>query len=141
MTVRRPRRRRRRPTRPRRTRSGPPRAPGAGTGSAPRAQRWNRLPSVQLSSNYQRFGYPAEGTILPNSFGLFYPNWTASLGFSFPVFSGGRLTGDQMVAEANLVEARETLAQVRDLAALDARTALTQLEQADAADAASVGAG
>ena len=104
-----------------------------------RAQRWNRLPSVQLSSNYQRFGYPAEGTILPNSFGLFYPNWTASLGFSFPVFSGGRLTGDQMVAEANLVEARETLAQVRDLAALDARTALTQLEQADAAYAASVG--
>jgi outer membrane protein TolC len=103
-----------------------------------RAQRWARLPSVQLTSNYQRFGYPSS-TILPNSFGLFYPNWTATLGFAFPVFTGGRLHGDQMVAEANLAEARQSLEQVRDLAALDARTALTQLAEADASYAASVG--
>lgn len=104
-----------------------------------RAQRWNRLPSVQLNSNYQRFAYPADGTFLPNSFALFYPNWTASVGLSFPVFAGGRLTGDQMVAEANLAEARQSLAQVTEFAALDVRTTLNQLEQANASYAASVG--
>ncbi len=103
-----------------------------------RAQRWSRLPSVQVTSNYQRFGYPSS-TILPNSLGLFYPNWTATLGFAFPVFTGGRIGGDQMVAEANLAEARQSLEQVRELAALDARTALTQLSQADANYAGSVG--
>ncbi|MFI5310757.1 MAG: TolC family protein [Gemmatimonadales bacterium] len=103
-----------------------------------RAQRWSRLPTVQLSSNYQRFGYPST-TVFPNSFGLFYPNWTVSLGVSFPVFTGGRIGGDGMVAEANVAEAKQSLDQVRELAALDAQTALTQLEQADANYAASVG--
>jgi outer membrane protein TolC len=104
-----------------------------------RAARWERLPSFQITSLYQRFGYPAEGTILPNSFGAFYPNWTATLGFSFPVFTGGRLTGDRMQAEANLIEAKQTYEQTRELAALDARQALTQYEQTLAAYAASVG--
>jgi outer membrane protein TolC len=104
-----------------------------------RAAQWNRLPSIQLSSNYQRFAYPAEGTILPNSFALFYPNWTATLGISFPVFTGGRLNGDRMIAEANLAEARQSLEQVKEGAALDARTAVNQLEQAQARYAAAVG--
>ena len=103
-----------------------------------RAERLNRLPSVQLTSNYQRFGYPSN-TVLPNSFGLFYPNWTASLGLSFPVFTGGRLSGQQMVAEANVTEARQSFEQVKELAALDARTAIAQLEQTQATYAASVG--
>jgi outer membrane protein TolC len=103
-----------------------------------RAQRWSRLPSVQLSSNYQRFGYPSN-TIFPGSFSLFYPNWTVALGLSFPVFTSGRISGDGMVAEANLTQAKQSLEQVRELAALDAQTALTQLEQADANYAASVG--
>jgi outer membrane protein TolC len=104
-----------------------------------RAQQWARLPSVQVSSNYQRFGYPPDGTILPGSFAAYYPNWTVSLGVSFPVLTGGRLAGDKMVAEANLAEARQSYEQVRELAALDARTVLNQLEQAQAAYAASVG--
>ena len=107
--------------------------------SALRAARWERLPSFQFTSLYQRFGYPAEGTILPNSFAAFYPNWTATLGFSFPILTGGRLSGDRMQAEANLIEARQTLEQTRELAALDARQALTQYEQTLAAYAASVG--
>ena len=69
----------------------------------------------------------------------FYPNWTVTAGLSFPLFTGGRLTGDRQVAEANLVEAQESLAQAREAAALDARTAVTQYEQAQAAYAASVG--
>jgi outer membrane protein TolC len=77
--------------------------------------------------------------LFPNSFGLFYPNWTVTAGLSFPLFTGGRITGDRMVAEANLHEAQENLAQAREVAELDARTAVTQLEQAQAAYAASVG--
>lgn len=107
--------------------------------AALRAANWERLPSFQVSSAYQRFGYPADGTFAPNSFGLFYPNWTVTAGFSIPLFTGGRIGGDQLVAEANLNEARENLALVREYAALDARTAITQLEQAQAAYAASVG--
>ena len=104
-----------------------------------RAARWERLPSVQVTSLYQRFAYPSTGTIIPSSLGLFFPNWTVTAGLSFPIFTGGRLTGDRMVAEANLTEAEESLVQAKDFAALDARTAVTQLAQAQAAYAASVG--
>ena len=106
-----------------------------------RAAEWSRLPSLQLSSSYQRFAYPPAGTVLPTALNQYYPNWTASLGMSFPVFLGGKLTGDRMVAEANVVEARQQLEQTRELAALDARTSLNQLAQAEAAYAASVGTG
>jgi outer membrane protein TolC len=106
--------------------------------SALRAARWQRLPSIAVTSTYQRFGYPDNGFV-PNSLGLFYPNWTATVGLSFPLFSGGRLGGERLVAQANLIEAEEALAQAKEFAALDARTATTQLEQAQAAYAASVG--
>ncbi len=104
-----------------------------------RAAKWERLPSAQLSSTYQRYGYPNDATFVQNTFGTYYPNWTVSLGLSVPLFLGGKLTGDRMVAEANLAEARQSLDQVKELAALDARTALAQLEEADASYAASVG--
>jgi len=107
--------------------------------AALRAARWERLPTLAVTSTYQRFAYPSSGTIIPSSFGLFYPNWTVTAGFAFPIFTGGRLSGDRMVAEANLTEAEESLAQVKELAALDARTAVIQLAQAQAAYAASVG--
>ncbi len=107
--------------------------------AAVRAASWQRLPSFQVTSTYQRFGYPSEGAFAPNSFGLFFPNWTVTAGFSFPLFTGGRIGGDWLVAEANLDEARENLAQAREAAELDARTAVTLLAQAEAAYAASVG--
>lgn len=105
---------------------------------AVRAASWQRLPTLQVTSGYQRFGYPSNG-FAPGSFDQFFPNWTVSAGLSFPIFTGGRIAGDRMVAEANLVEAEEALAQAREIAALDGRTAVTQLEQAHAAYAASVG--
>lgn len=104
-----------------------------------RAANWNRLPSLQLSSTYNRFAYPADGTFLPTALDQYYPNWTASLGLSIPVFLGGKLTGDRMVAQANVIEARQTLEQTKELAALDAQTSLNQLAQAMASYAASVG--
>ena len=107
--------------------------------AALRAARWERLPSVQLTSTYQRFAYPNESTIIPSTLGLFFPNWTVNAGLSFPLFTGGRLAGDRLVAEANLTEAEESLALAKDFAALDARTAVIQLAQAQSAYAASVG--
>jgi outer membrane protein len=107
--------------------------------TALRAAKLARLPSLQLSSTYQRFAYPPEGTFLPGDLDLYFPNWTVALGLSFPVFNGGRLAGERQVAEANLLEARETLERTRDGAELDALLAVTALEQAQAAYLASVG--
>ena len=104
-----------------------------------RAANWNRMPSVQFTSSYQRFAYPADGTFLPAALNQYYPNWTASLGLSIPIFTGGKLGGERMIAEANVVEAKQTLEQSKELAALDARTSLNQLAQAEASYAASVG--
>ena len=101
-----------------------------------RAARAQRLPSLALSTNYQRYAYPSTG--LP-TYNEFYPNWSVSVGVSLPIFTGGRIRGDEMVAQANLVEARARLDQTREFAALDAQLALTQLEQAAAAYAASAG--
>ncbi len=107
--------------------------------SALRAARLARIPSVQLTSTYQRFAYPPEGTFLPSAIDLYFPNWTVSLGLSVPVFTGGRLRGDRLVAEANVIEAQERLQQTREGAELDALLAITQLEQARAAYLASIG--
>jgi len=107
--------------------------------SALTAAKLARLPSVQLSSTYQRFAYPPEGTFLPSALDLYFPNWTVTLGLSFPVLTGGRLKGERMVAEANLIEAQQQLQQSREGAALDAQLAVVALEQAQAAYAASVG--
>ena len=97
----------------------------------------NRLPSVQLSTAYQRFAYP--NGILPLALNQYYPNWTISLGLSVPVFTGGKLTADRAIAQANLIDAQQSFEQSRELAALDARTAILQLEQAQASYASSVG--
>jgi outer membrane protein len=101
--------------------------------------RGQRLPSVQLSSTYQRFAYPAKGTVFEESIKYYFPNWTVSLGVSMPFFTGGRQRGEQLVAEANLADARDRYQQTREGAALDTRIALAQLEQAEAAFAASAG--
>jgi outer membrane protein TolC len=104
-----------------------------------RAAKWERLPSAQLSSTYQRYGYPVDAGFAQNLFGAYYPNWTVSFGLSVPLFLGGKLTGDRMVAEANLEEARQSLQQVKELAELDAHTAMSQLTMAAASYDASVG--
>lgn len=103
------------------------------------AARLARFPSLQLSSNYQRFAYPPEGTLLPSDLELYFPNWTVSLGLSFPVFNGGRIAAERVVAEANVAEARALVEYSRDGAALDALLSISALEQAQAAYAAAVG--
>ncbi len=96
-----------------------------------------RLPSLGLTTTYQRFNYPLTfGDLTP---GNTFPNWTVGLGLSVPLFSGGRIRGDQMMAQANLAEAKQRHEQTKDFAALDARLAIADLEQQETAFLASVG--
>jgi hypothetical protein len=58
---------------------------------------------------------------------------------SVPLFTGGRIHGDELVAQGNLDQARAQLQQTREIAALDARVALSALEQAQATWQSSAG--
>ena len=101
-----------------------------------RIARAQRLPGLALSTQYGRIAYPSGG--LPG-WNEYFPNWTVTATLSVPLFTGGRITGDEMVARANLVEARENYQQTKELASLDARSAIADLEQAVAAWRASSG--
>ena len=103
-----------------------------------RVARGARLPSVQLSTLYQRFAYPAQFGF-ETTWAGYYPNWTVTLGVSMPLFTGGRLKGEQMVAQANYAEAKEQLQQAREVASLDAALAVAELRQAQASWNASLG--
>ena len=102
-----------------------------------RATRGQRLPQIALTTNYQRFSYPAN--VFEDRWKMYFPNWTMSVGLSVPLYTGGRQQGDQIVARANLAEAQDRYQQVREAAALDTRLAIAQLEQAEATFAASAG--
>ncbi|MGE5733371.1 MAG: TolC family protein, partial [Gemmatimonas sp.] len=57
-------------------------------------------------------------------------NWTVGVSTSFPVLDGGRIKGDQLVAEAGLRQVRAQREQTRQFAALDTRVALNALQEA-----------
>jgi len=94
------------------------------------------LPTVSLSSAYSRVAFGSGGV---PAWGNWLNNWTVALGASFPLFTGGRLRGEQLVARAGVEESKARLDQTRELAALDAQQSIAQLQQAEAALAASVG--
>jgi outer membrane protein TolC len=98
--------------------------------------RSERIPTLALSTAYSRLAYPSSG--LP-SLADFRPNWTVTLSTSFPIFLGGRIHGDEMVAKANVRDAQAHLEQAREGAALDSRVALNTLQQAEATLSASAG--
>ena len=119
------------------------RAPVRQTEEAVRAQEGqltvaqaDRLPSLALTSNYQRLFFPS--SLFP-SLNQFSQNWTVGGSLTFSIFSGGRVSGQVEVAQANLDEARARLQQSKELAALDTRVAINQFQAADAAFAASRG--
>ena len=101
-----------------------------------RVARAQYLPSLVLTSQYGKVAFPLNG--LPQS-GEFRTNWTIGLAAQVPLFTGGRLRGDRMVAEANLREAEARYDQLREFAALDARVTINNLQQARAAWQASLG--
>jgi outer membrane protein TolC len=95
-----------------------------------------RFPTLALTSQYGKVAFPLAG--LPQS-GDFRTNWTIGLASSIPLFTGGRIKGDQMVAEANLREAQARYDQLREFAALDSRVTINNLLQARSAWQASQG--
>ena len=101
-----------------------------------RMARAQRLPNISLTSQYGRVAYP-QGA-LPE-LDQFRTNWTVGAQLSVPIFTGGRIRGDELVAEADLVEAQARLRQTQDAARLDTRTALERLRAARAQYEASSG--
>ncbi|MDQ3812115.1 MAG: TolC family protein, partial [Chloroflexota bacterium] len=92
-----------------------------------RVARAERVPSLSLTSDYGRVAYPGGG--LPD-WGQFRSNWTVGVSLRVPLITGGAIRGDELVARANLEEARARLEQTRELAQLDSRNALAQLQAA-----------
>ena len=101
-----------------------------------RVARSQRLPSLSLTSQYGAVAYPTGG--LPGR-SEFRTNWTVGISTQLPIFTAGRIRGEELVAQANLAESRARLQQVREFAALDARVALNALNQAMSAWEASRG--
>ncbi|MBW3630758.1 MAG: TolC family protein [Gemmatimonadetes bacterium] len=95
-----------------------------------------RRPNLMLVSQYGRVAYPT-GFIPTLSESR--QNWNVGFSLSVPILTGGRLRGVERVAEANLLESRARLQQVRELASLDTRSAYQQLASAQAAWEASSG--
>jgi outer membrane protein TolC len=101
-----------------------------------RVARSQRFPTISVFSQYGRVGYPIGGV---PGWDEFRENWNVGVNLSVPLFAGGRIRGDELVAEANLTEQRLRFQQVRELTELDTRNALAQLERAEASWRASVG--
>lgn len=97
------------------------------------AERW---PTVTLTSNFARLGYPDD--LLP-AWGDFVSDWNVAVSVRVPLFTGGRIGGSVMSARANLEDSRLRLAQTRERAALDTREALERQRTAEAQWRASQG--
>lgn len=92
-----------------------------------RVARSQSYPAVALTSTYGRVAYPGSG--LP-SWSQFLTNWSVAVGLQVPLFTGGRISGDKLVARSNLEDARLRHRQATELAQLDARSSMQQLTSA-----------
>ena len=101
-----------------------------------KAAKGEKLPYLQITSGYQRLYFPTNLALQLNNARI---NWTVGITASMPIFDGGKVKGDEMIAQANLEQARAQLQQTREFAALDARVALSALQQAEATWQASAG--
>jgi outer membrane protein TolC len=101
-----------------------------------RIARSERIPSLAIVSNYQRLYFPSN--VFPQ-LNAGVNNWTVGLSTNFPIFDGGRIRGDELVAQAGLQQARAQREQTRQFAALDTRVALNQLQEAQSTWEASQG--
>jgi outer membrane protein TolC len=93
-----------------------------------------RKPQLNLTTNYSRIAFPSG----------FFPafdrsNWAVGANVSVPLLTGGRQKGDEMVARADIEQARVQLRQVQELAALDTRSTWATLLAARAAWEATAG--
>lgn len=93
------------------------------------SSRGEYLPSLSLTSSYQRVAFPTGGLPAWNSF---LNNWTIGVTASVPIFNGFKTHGDVLIAEANLETEKARYNQARDAAALDARSTIAELRAAEA---------
>ena len=98
--------------------------------------RAERVPSLSVISGYQRLYFP--NSFFPD-FSQARENWTVGVSTNFSLFSGGRIAGNVLAAQASLDETRQRLKQTKELADLDSRIAANQYQQALAAWQASAG--
>jgi outer membrane protein len=96
-----------------------------------------QLPSLRLASTYARIGFPGSAFELGST--EFVSDWNVAIRLEVPLFTGGRIRGEKMVANAELSEARLQLEATREQGALDTRDAIAQLEAARAQWEASAG--
>lgn len=97
-----------------------------------RSQKW---PTVSLSTQYARLNFAPGAPKFDN----LLTNWNVTIGASMPLFTGGRIRGEEMASRAAMEESAARLEQTRKLASLDTRQNLAQLEQSEATLAASQG--
>lgn len=102
--------------------------------AALKAVEAERLPSVSFTSNYSRIAYPTGALPVFDR-----ANWSLGVSMSVPILTGGRQRGDEMVARADIEQARLQQKQVQELAALDTRSAWAELVAARAAWQATAG--
>jgi outer membrane protein len=92
-----------------------------------RIARAERIPSFAIVSNYQRLYFPSQA--FPNlSNGV--NNWTVGVSTTLPILDGGRIKGDELVAQSGVQQAKAQRDQTKQFAALDARIALDALNEA-----------
>jgi outer membrane protein TolC len=91
-------------------------------------------PSLEVNSTYSRIAYPSN--FLPT---FDRTNWTVGAFVNLPILTGGRQRGDEMVARAELEQARIQRRQVEELTSLDTRSAWAELLAAKATWDASSG--
>lgn len=101
-----------------------------------RVARAQRLPALSLNSQFAKISYPDD--MLPELSNL-RTNWTVGANVQLPLFTGGRISGDEMVARADLDEAHARLEQTRQLSVVDTRDARERLAAAEAQWRASAG--
>ena len=101
-----------------------------------RIARAERIPQFSIVSSYQRLYFPV-GVVPSVLQGV--NNWTVGVQASMPIFDGGRIKGDELIAQAGAQQARAQREQTRQLAALDTRVALNDLQQSQATWQASQG--
>jgi outer membrane protein TolC len=102
--------------------------------AALKAVEAERLPSVNVNSSYSRIAYPTGALPVFDR-----ANWSVGVAVSVPILTGGRQRGDEMVARADVEQARLQQRQVEELATLDTRSAWAELVAARAAWEATAG--
>jgi outer membrane protein TolC len=97
--------------------------------------RAQSLPSIVLSSQYAKLNFPEDA--FPS--GRFLTDWNVGVSLRVPLFTGGRLSGDRMIARAGVDQARLRLRQVEEQARFDARNTSANVEEAEARWSATTG--